>query len=202
MPEHRNKRAGFWFFAGVVAGAVPTLLCWCWERKEHCPPPGQIPDRLDDGRLRDEISVRISGSPADGRATQSVTAQQVIWVDAGDEVLVHLDSTKVKSINGTILVSVDLETDQTGRSPVVLAFSLAAGGGPGSLIATTDELPHGEPRLVARWGRVLQDAVWAALIDLARQHAGERGGWPAGLTAEPGALRLTAGPPIQIAAGN
>jgi hypothetical protein len=39
-------------------------------------------------------------------------------VDAADEVLVHLDSIQVRFLDRMIVVSVDLETDQTSRAPL------------------------------------------------------------------------------------
>jgi len=50
----------------------------------------------------------------------------VIWVDGGDEVLVHLESVQAKMLDGgVLLVSVDLETDQTGRTPLIVRLALA-----------------------------------------------------------------------------
>jgi len=188
----------FWFLVGFM---VAVLLLWFLLRARPRRPAYKIPDRFDGSKLAEEIGLRILGSAADGSERDPLAAPgpKVIWVDEGDEVLVHLDSTRVRVIERSLLVSVDLETDQTGRSPVVVAFALGNREDQAGLFAVTDELPHGHPALVARWGAVLQNAVWAGLLELAKDHAIERGQWPAGIFAEKGSLLLTASPPAVLA---
>jgi len=102
-------------------------------------------------------------------------------------------------LNGTLLVSIDLETDQTGRSPLIVALTLSADPkDPAGLVATTDEYPRGDGRLASRWGRPLQAAVWASLISLAQDHAAERSGAPQAITITPKGLTLQAGPPLSL----
>jgi hypothetical protein len=91
-----------------------------------------------------------------------------------------------------LLLSVDLETDQTGRTPLVVALALGNADDPAGLVATTDELPHGNGLLASRWGKPLQDAVWASLLGLATDHAEERGLAPQSITASAGTLQLSA----------
>src|SRR5271157_2587494 len=112
------------------------------------PPPGgyKIPDQLNETGLTAALSVRLMGTPANGvpaAAGSSATApaSKVVWVDHGNEVLVHLDSTAVRILDRMVLVSVDLETDQTGRTPLVCSFAVSGAGELGGLVATTDELP-------------------------------------------------------------
>jgi hypothetical protein len=120
----------------------------------------------------------------------------VIWVDRGDEVLVHLDSISIRISVGVLLVSVDLETDQTGRTPLVVTLALGVPGDPAGLVAVTDELPRGNGLLAARWGQTLQQAVWASLLQVAGDHAAERGLHPLGITASESFITLLAGPAL------
>ena len=124
----------------------------------------------------------------------------MIWVDRGDEVLVHLESTQVRIQGNSVLVSVDLETDQTGRQPLVVAFSLGDGTDGAGLVATTDELPRGNGLLAARWGPALQSAVWASLLNMAQIHATERRKAPLGLSINENTLNFQAGAPLVAAA--
>jgi hypothetical protein len=63
-------------------------------------------DRGDEAALAAELRARLVGTPADGSAAApAATVNQVIWVDAGDEVLVHLDSIKVRLLARAIVVS-------------------------------------------------------------------------------------------------
>lgn len=155
-------------------------------------------DRVGETALAQELRVRLAGVPADGAAPAADNPAQVIWIDAGDEVLVHLDSIQVRILDRMIVVAVDLETDQTGRAPLVCPFALGGLRDQAGLIATTHELARGNRLLAARWGSVLQSALWAALTGLAQDHAEERGQQVHGIHALPGRItlksaRLTAG---------
>ena len=108
----------------------------------------------------------------------------------------HLESTQVRIQDSNVLVSVDLETDQTGRQPLVVVFSLGNGGDAAGLVATTDELPHGNALLAARWGQQLQQAVWASLINMSQTHASERRQAPLGLVIKGNTLNFQAGAPL------
>ena len=150
-------------------------------------------DQADAARLAAQLRGRLIGPPSDGSAAaQPATVKQVVWVDAGDEVLVHLDSIKVRLLDRAIVVSIDLEADQTGRAPLIVTFSLGGARDQAGLVATTDEIPHGNPLLAARWGRVVQSALWAALMGLASDHAAERGQEPQAIQVKPGTIQFKA----------
>jgi hypothetical protein len=153
----------------------------------------KIPDTFNEQSLASALSQRLAGSPANGAVTQTTGAKAVIWVDRGDEVLVHLDSVRTKINDRMLLVSVDLETDQTGRSALVVALALGNASDPAGLIATTDELPRGNGMLAARWGKTLQNAVWGSLLAVASAHASERLAAPVGISAAAGVLQFNAG---------
>lgn len=161
-----------------------------------CPPP-QINDTYTPAQLAPTLAIQLVGTPADG--SQPSTTQPsgpVIWVDQGDEVLVHLESTQVRLTGDCLLVSVDLETDQTGRQPLIIAFSISDGADDAGLIATTDDLPRGNGLLAARWGHVLQSAMWASILNMSKQHAFERQQAPNGISIANGMLNFHAGNPV------
>jgi hypothetical protein len=187
----------FVFLVGILVG---LLLSYLLLRKRLSRPTRAIPDRLRESEIARELSVRLAGAMADGSQPPAPGGPpaRVVWVDAGDEVLVHLDSVKTRVRGRSLLVSVDLETDQTGRSPLVVAFAIGARGEQAGLFAVTDEVPHGHPALAARWGAVLQDAIWSGLLAVAKDHAAERGQWPAGIFTENGGLHLVAGLAIAV----
>jgi hypothetical protein len=115
-------------------------------------------------------------------------------VDGGDEVVVYLDSLQTRIIDGMLVVAVDVETDQNPRGAMILRYAVGAHDDPAGLVAVTDDVPHGEPLLVARWGRILQSAIWASLVNLARAHAEEQGHIPTGIAAGGGALVVHTAP--------
>lgn len=197
--------------------AIGLMLAWLWRLRHNqlpppppppqpCPPPYTIPDQLGEADLTTQISVRLIGTAANGTplsaaATGAPPATKVIWVDHGSEVLVHLDSTAVRILDRMVLVSVDLETDQTGRTPLVCSFAVSGAGELGGLVATTGALPSGLGSLASAWGQHLQSAVWSSLLGLANDHAAERSLTPRALSAAAGSLSLQAGPALTNAPG-
>jgi len=188
----------------LIGPEGPAELCIVFHKREietECPPPcppPKIPDHLDESALTSEISIRLAGTPADGTAAPADAPQKVIWVEHGDEVLVHLDSMRIRIIDRAVIVSVDLETDQTGRTPLVVSFAVGRADDPAGLIAVTDEFPRGNGLLASRWGRPLQAAAWASLLGIANDHATERASAPMGISAERGRLSLKAGLPLKV----
>lgn len=160
-------------------------------------PQPAIPDQIPSQGIASFLSARLAGTPADGSTSTAGAAGAVVWVDSGDEVLVHLDSVQTEIVGDCVLVSIDLETDQTGRTPLVIAFSLGQSAD-GSLIAATDEFPRGNGLLAARWGMVVQQAMWTALISLADDHASERNQAPHGFSVKNGSLQMHAGAPFTL----
>jgi hypothetical protein len=160
-----------------------------------------IPDTLDAGALATLLQVRLAGVPADGSSpVQGAAPATVVWVDRGDEVLVHLDSITTRIVDGAVLVSIDLECDQASRTPMIVTFALGADASSGAaLIAATDEFPQGNGLLAARWGPAFRNAAWNAFLQLALDHAAERGLAPNGLSVANGTLKLNAAPPLAAA---
>jgi hypothetical protein len=152
-------------------------------------------DRLGEVDLAADIGRRLTGTPADGSRVSPTAASpvKVVWADAGDEVLVHLDSTRTRIGDRMLHVSVDLECDQTGRSPLICAFALGNAEDPLGLLAVTDELPRGHGLLASRWGEIFQNAIWGALLGLVGDYAAERKLAPIGISASPEGLSLHAG---------
>jgi len=151
------------------------------------------PRIVPEAELTAELRRRLAGLPADGSLANGngdAMPDHVVWVEDGDEVLVHLDSLRVQLLDRIVLASIDLESDQTGRQTLVVPLALASGPGPGGLLAVTEETPRGDSALVARWGRTLQEALWAGLLAVTRDHAATRGHMPVAISAAPGTLLL------------
>jgi hypothetical protein len=161
-------------------------------------PPRSIPDQIPAPALAGFLQTRMAGTPSDGSDYQGSPPASVVWVDAGDEVLVHLDSLKTQVVGQSVVVSIDLESEQTGRTPLVVVFALGTDD-QGGLIAATDEYPRGDGALVARWGPAVQAAAWNAMLSLAVEHATGRGLAPRGLAVVDGQLRLIAGQALKVA---
>ena len=154
----------------------------------------------NEAQLATELATRMVGTSADASQLLNVSPTTIIWVERGDEVVVHLDSVQVRLLAGSLLVSVDLETDQTGRATLVTAFALGGVGDPAGLTAVTDDLPKGLGTLTSRWGKVLQAAIWASLLSFAEDAATQQGGAPIGLVVSQGSLTVIAGTPLSAQA--
>lgn len=183
------------------AGALPERAAAPTNRHEDptltSAASAETPHTLSEAELTAELKRRLAGLPADGSSTSGEAApDRVVWVEDGDEVLVHLDSLRVQLLDRIMLASVDLESDQTGRQTLVVPLALASGAGPGGLLAVTEESPRGDAALVARWGHTLQEALWAGILAVAGEHAATRGHSPAAISAAPGKLLLHSAAPV------
>lgn len=167
-------------------------------------PSFKYPERFSEATLAAELSNRLVGRPASGVAPAPPAAGRiptVVWVDAGSDVLVHLDSIRTRLTSGSLMVSVDLESDQTGRASIVVVFGMGATNDPAGLLAVTDETPRGRGILVGRWGAIVRDAIWAALLAMIADFATERQETPSGFAAEGGFLQLLASPASLLTPG-
>lgn len=136
-----------------------------------------MPAELAEPAVQQALARGLAGSDDERDA--------IIWVRDGDEVVLWLDSLRVRIEPGVVRIRVDLETDQTGRASQDIAIAVAAPSQPPSLLAVSDEVPSGDDRLAARWGQTLQDALWGELLALADALAGDHA---TGLAADDGAL--------------
>lgn len=210
-------------FLLVVIFLLLLLLWRVWTMKAKtppAPPPGPgpepvprpepsptagtgIPSQFNPTALAKTLSIRMVGTPADGSSAPVVSAPPsgpLIWVDHGDEVLVHLDAMQIQMQEGLLLVSVDMETDQTGRTPLIVSIAVGKTNDGAGLIGVTDEYPRGNGLLAARWGTVLQDAVWNSLMSLAKDAAMQTGQASRAISVTGGNLILHAGTPLAATA--
>jgi len=91
----------------------------------------------------------------------------VIWQEDGSDVLVHVSSLKVVLQSGMASFSIDMECDQSGRENLIVNFYLGGKDDLSNLAASKmEEAPAGHPILVGRWAGLMQEVIWAGLIDL------------------------------------
>src|SRR5690348_16761582 len=86
-----------------------------------------VPDSIAGAAIGRLLLPRLAGTAISPAPLPASPPERVVWVDGGDEVLVHLDSVMTQIVGAAVLVSIDLETDQTGRTPLVVAFAIGAG---------------------------------------------------------------------------
>ncbi|PYN42288.1 MAG: hypothetical protein DME00_29410 [Candidatus Rokuibacteriota bacterium] len=115
--------------------------------------------------LARDIGHRLAGTPIGPAAPDP--NEPVVWIDAGDEVIVHGGSVRARIEGGALLLTVELESEQTGRRALTVPFAFAGS----TAIAGS---VYGDPHLVSRWGHILQDALWSALRGVAGPSASLR----------------------------
>ena len=124
---------------------------------------------LDGKQLAAELQTRLTGGEP-----------VALWAERGDRVLVHAAETAAEVHAHGIVVTVPLETAETGRAPVRVALALSSGDEEPDCVMATEEDAEGEPLLVGRWGAALQDAIYNALLGLLEEAAQRAGGKPLG----------------------
>jgi len=152
--------------------------------------------RSGGNRRPSDAAERLLDDAALGTALRrelAAGADTVLWQQLGDQVLVHLDTVSVQTGPHGLQVSIELQTDQSGRRPLTIGFALAGPDDPADLTAVTEQLPAGDPVLAARWGHLLQEAVFEALLRVLDRTAEAAGRVPVGLRASTAGLELVIG---------
>lgn len=138
--------------------------------------PDVIAENLSAGAIADKITVQPQGLDELIRAAMGAAAQQrVIWRDGDSEVLVHLDQTRTKTLDGLVLVGVTLECDETGVQEITVPFAVGSESMTAGMLGITEAEPRGHPLLVQRWGEAIVATAWKALLDVGQTLAAEAG---------------------------
>jgi hypothetical protein len=146
--------------------------------------------RISASDLLSRVRLRLLNGAAE-------TAPSVIWTRSGSELLVHTSSLLLRLTDGWLVVDVELETLETGRSPVRCLFFLGRDQLGDGLKAAARIAPDVSPLLSSTWGESLQAAIWDGVQDVL-QGALERAAqlWPgktpvlSGFTAKEGELAV------------
>ncbi len=102
-------------------------------------------------------------------ADRAVPALPVVWVDLDAEVVLGPSLSPLALRPGLVLVEVTLESDQTGAQTLVVPLAIGAAVTDATRQAVTDHAPRGHAGLAARWGEILQQAVWNAVLAAGNQ---------------------------------
>ncbi len=91
----------------------------------------------------------------------------VVWQKKGRHVLLHTASLEVRSVEGWLLVSLDLETDQTRRATLQFVFFMGrrAEGSGNEAACTINAVTPAAAALADAWGRDLERVMWDAVLD-------------------------------------
>jgi hypothetical protein len=177
----------------LITSDVPTEICLVFRSaKDPAAPVFSVPDSLSEADLTARVQAALTGPAVTG------PTEAVIWQDAGDEVIAHLSSLKIRLAPPAAFAAIELESDQTGRGTLIVRFVFGGDKDPAGLFAATDEIVRGHPQLAARWGPTFRDLIWSLLTRLSRDHAAERGLAPLQLSIVSGAMQFHASPSIPL----
>ncbi len=121
---------------------------------------------------------------------RSLTEQheRLVWAEAGDEVVVDLTRTRVAVRTGVVLIAINLQTDDTQPTELVVPLAIGTPKEISGLLAVTPRAPEGPAGLVLRWGDAVIAAAWGALIDVVAELAQAAGSDELGAPLQPAAL--------------
>jgi hypothetical protein len=163
--------------APPAGGATPELLT--------------LVGTLSEGAIAKALQPHLAGTPIAPSSSKSTSLPPlIVWTDVGDELALHLDGTRVLVHNNMVFVSVDIETDQTGRRNVAVCLAVASAEGRLGLVAVTEAEPRGDPRIISRWGAAIEQAVWQGLLAVVMEHAPKAASDSIVLRAHPGVLAI------------
>lgn len=113
------------------------------------------------------LTVKLAGQ----LSAEQVSPSSIIWTDRGDELIIHLHSLQTSLKPGLVGLSFDIQADGVQQQTIVMLFTVGTTDGPKSLVSATEAVPRGPSALMARWGTVLQQTVWDALLSLGTDRA-------------------------------
>lgn len=123
---------------------------------------------------------------------------RVVWQQRDSQALVWLDHTRVRVLEGLVLVGVTLETRETGLHELTAVYAVGTEQTPAGLLAAAERRPRGHPGLAATFGEGVIALGWQTLLEVAGGLAGVLATNPEGhparagaLVAEEGRLRVT-----------
>lgn len=175
------------------------------ELEKRCPgllPTGPLPP----GEVLDPIEVRNDDLQELIYTALGVTDKrrrnQVIWEQAGSELLVHLGRTRVQVVEGLIVVGMTVESNESGTVEVTIPFAVGRPDRLAGMVVTTEPKPRGPSIIIDRWGESLIAAAWQAVLDVigtlsARAGVDEEGSplLPGAIVAEDNRLSVVAQAP-------
>jgi hypothetical protein len=117
-------------------------------------------------------SLMVAAADVESRIRQRLigvgnTARHVVWQVGDHAVLIRSDRVRARLLEGWLVVSIELETDQTGRQQLELVYRLGtreSGGGTGAAVKINAATPEALA-LAEVWGADLQRVVWDAVLD-------------------------------------
>lgn len=161
------------------------------ELEKRCPgtlPTGPLPN----GDVANTVQVDQKDTELLFAAALGVDDRRrkkpVIFEQAGSELLVQLHRVRVAVLDGIILIGIPVETVETGRAEVTVAFAVGTPDRLAGMVATAEAKPRGPAAIVDLWSEALTAFAWQTLLDVVERLAARTGVDLEGAPLLPGAL--------------
>ena len=133
---------------------------------------GRVPtgdDTLQPGEVAEPVPVKEAELTKAFRAalTPKGTPNQVVWHHRGSECALALDKTRVKVIDGFVVVGLTLTTAETGPQELTVPFAVGSEDRLTGLLTVTERRPRGHPSLVRTWSEGVIALAWRTLLEVA-----------------------------------
>lgn len=118
--------------------------------------------------------------------------RRVVWATKGNEASVLLDSLRVATDDGLVLVGLTLDTDQTGPQELTTVLAVGSDTRPAGLLAVAEERPRGHGDLAATFAEPVIATAWRGVLLVVAAAAAASGQDAFGDPLVPGALAASA----------
>jgi hypothetical protein len=173
-----------------------------WEGRDTASVPKSPSTRRVKPRIANRLAPTILAQALRDALTGTTEAgkPEVIWEDRGSQILLHVGKLQVRTLDNVLVVAVNVETVESGATALIVRFVFGNASDAAGLVASSDEIVHGDSLVAARWGPLFRSVIWSAIIRLSEAHAAERGRKPKSIVVRKGQLELAADQQISLQA--
>jgi hypothetical protein len=113
------------------------------------------------------ISTTELGKRCSERLRGGAASTDVVWQNGSRRLLIHTGSVAVRSVEGWLLVNLDVESDQTKRCTLQFVFYMGKRdeGNGVAAAATINAATASATQLADGWGNDLQRVLWDGVLD-------------------------------------
>jgi hypothetical protein len=90
--------------------------------------------------------------------------RRAVWTSRGNEATVLLDSIRIATDEGVVLVGLTLDTDQTGPQELTTVLAVGSAKRPAGMLVVAEERPRGHADLAATFADAVIATAWRGVL--------------------------------------